>query len=158
MGINSRSTTCCILVLLFLCPAARSAEVRVGQPSSTGTRADVLEQRIRAILAKSSGIWVISVRHVERNEFADINAEERFQMASVFKIPVLVELYEQAREGKISLDERVEWRESQHYFGSGILVNLGAGLRPTLRDLATLVPGELVRCQRSTQCHIVTPK
>jgi len=128
-----------LLLLAFLCLAGPSAGQLVAQTSPIGTRAARLEQRLQAILAKSSGVWGISLRYVERNEFAEINAEQRFQMASVFKIPVLVELYNQVKEGKISLDERVEWRDAQLYFGSGILVNLDSGLRPSIRDLATLM-------------------
>jgi beta-lactamase class A len=133
------STVSRLLLLAFLCLAGPSAGRLVAQPNPMGTRAAALEQRLQAILAKSSGVWGISVRYVERNEFAEINAEQRFQMASVFKIPVLVELYNQAKEGKISLDERVEWRDAPLYFGSGILVNLDSGLRPSIRDLATLM-------------------
>jgi beta-lactamase class A len=39
-------------------------------------------------------------------------------MASLFKIPVLVELYNQAKGGKISLDERVEWHDAPLYLGA----------------------------------------
>ena len=60
-------------------------------------------------------------------------------MASVFKIPILVELFHQAAEGKISLDERVEWTSPERYFGSGVLVTLAPGIRPTIHDLATLM-------------------
>jgi beta-lactamase class A len=99
----------------------------------------VLEGKLRTELARTSGAWGVSVRHFERKEFADINADQRFQMASVFKLPVLIELYRQVQEGKLSLDDRVEWHDAQLYFGSGILVTLDVGLRPTIRDLATLM-------------------
>lgn len=98
-----------------------------------------LEQSLRESLAQSPGIWGVSIKHIERQEFVEIRGEERFQMASVFKVPVLLELLHQVREGKISLEERVEWTDPQRYFGSGILVTLTPGLRPTIRDLATLM-------------------
>ncbi len=127
-----------LLMLALLCLAAPPART-VAQSVPAGSRATMLEQNIRAVLAKSSGIWGVSVRYIEGNQFAEINADQRFPMASVFKIPVLVELYNQVHEGRISLDERVEWRDPSLYFGSGILVNLEPGLRPTVRDLATLM-------------------
>ena len=98
-----------------------------------------LEKRLKAALAGSAGDWGVSVKHVERNEVAGINSDQEFQMASVFKIPVLVELFYQVSEGKISLDERVEWTNPERYFGSGVLVSLTPGLRPTIGDLATLM-------------------
>lgn len=98
-----------------------------------------LETRLKAAVAKSAGIWGISVKHTERVEYAGINADKRFQMASVFKVPVLIELYRQAAAGQISLSDRVEWRNPQHYFGSGLLVNLNPGLKPTWKDMAMLM-------------------
>lgn len=98
-----------------------------------------LERRLKAIVAPSSGVFGISVRHVEKHEGASINGSERFQMASVFKIPILIELFHQVAEGKLSLDERVEWKDPERYFGSGVLHALRPGLEPTIHDLATLM-------------------
>ncbi len=129
---SSRSCTYALTLLVFLGVAS------LGWAEEAKRNAE-LEGRLKAALAKSSGVWGVSVKHVERNEVAGINTDQRFQMASVFKIPVLVELYQQARAGKISLDARVEWKEPEKYFGSGILVTLDKGLQPTVRDLATLM-------------------
>jgi beta-lactamase class A len=60
-------------------------------------------------------------------------------MASVFKVPILAELYHQVAQGKIALDARVEWKDPQIYFGSGVLQLMQPGLNPTIRDLATLM-------------------
>ena len=109
------------------------------QSGAASKRNIQLEQRLKESVAQSGGVWGVSVKHVERNEFAAINADQKFQLASVFKIPVLVELFNQAQEGKVSLTERIEWKDPERYFGSGILVTLKPGLRPTLRDLATLM-------------------
>lgn len=137
MPLNKALARLPFVLLLHLSVAF--AQTTTPQASSAGVRNAVLEHKLKTALAKASGIWGVSVRHVERNEFAGINADQRFQMASVFKIPVLVELYRQVKEGKISLEDRVEWRDVQSYFGSGILVTLDVGLRPTIRDLATLM-------------------
>jgi beta-lactamase class A len=123
-----------VLLQLSTAPDRAFAQATPGR-----SNAAALEGGIRAILAKSSGAWGVSVRHVEANQFAEINADQRFPLASVFKVPVLIELYHQVQQGKVSLDERVEWRDPSLYFGSGILVNLAPGLRPTIRDLATLM-------------------
>jgi beta-lactamase class A len=134
-----RKTFSIVLLASFLSVAAQAGQGLPAQAASEGIRNAVLEQKLRAAVAKASGAWGISVRHVERNEFAGINADQRFQMASVFKIPVLVELYQQVKEGRLSLEDRVEWGQAQSYFGSGILVALDPGLKPTIHDLATLM-------------------
>jgi beta-lactamase class A len=108
-------------------------------PAPASLRNQELELRLKASLAKSSGVWGVSVKHIEKNEFAAINDGLKFQMASVFKIPILVELFAQVKSGKVRLEDRVEWKEPQRFFGSGILVTLNTGLQPTIRDLAELM-------------------
>jgi len=92
-----------------------------------------------AVVAKSPDVWGVSVRHMERHEVAGVRSDERFLMASVFKVPILVELYHQVSTGKISLDERVKLEHPEIYFGSGILREMRPGLTPTIHDLATLM-------------------
>lgn len=121
---------------------APAASVPTAAAQTTGPVAkknSELERRIAAALGQANGTFGVSVKHVEQGETVSIRGGERFQMASVFKIPVLVELFTQVQAGKVSLDERVEWTNPEHYFGSGILVTLTPGIKPTIRDLATLM-------------------
>jgi beta-lactamase class A len=60
-------------------------------------------------------------------------------MASVFKIPVLLETLAQVDEGRTTLQKRIELRQEDKVLPSGILVELDPGLRPTLHDLLTLM-------------------
>ncbi|HMI32085.1 MAG TPA: serine hydrolase [Candidatus Limnocylindrales bacterium] len=126
------------LIACLLVIAAAPAPTRIA-PAPAPTRPAALEQRIRAIVAKSHGVWGVSVRHIERHQSAGIRENERFPMASVFKVPILVELFHQVWQGKIALGERVEWKNPGIYFGSGILAAMQPGLKPTVHDLATLM-------------------
>ncbi len=67
------------------------------------------------------------------------NADERFPLASVFKIAVLIGLLDRVAEGSDSLGERVTVRADAISPGSGILRELEPGLSLTVRDLATLM-------------------
>jgi beta-lactamase class A len=67
------------------------------------------------------------------------NGDERFPLASVFKIGVLIALLDRIAEGHDSLASRVPVTEAQHSPGSGILRELDSGLAITVRDLATLM-------------------
>jgi len=98
-----------------------------------------LERRLQAVVAKSPDVWGISVRHMERHEVAGLHENDRFLMASVFKIPILVELYSQISAGKISLEDRVTIEKPEAYFGSGVLAMMRPGMQPTIHDLATLM-------------------
>lgn len=93
----------------------------------------------QAPLAKSNGVFGVSVRHIELNEPTGVNDDRKFQMASVFKVPVLLTLYQQVEQGKVRLEERVRFEHPEHFFGSGVLTMLNPGLQPTVHDLATLM-------------------
>ncbi len=101
--------------------------------------ADVLRRRIRRIASRLDGTMGVYVHAVATGETVAVNADEPFQMASVFKIPVLAELLTQVDAGQRSLDDRVTLTEAMKTPGSGVLKELSAGLSFTLRDLATLM-------------------
>lgn len=68
-----------------------------------------------------------------------VRSDERFPLASVFKLGVLVELFRRIDAGDFSLGERWTVRPELQSLESGVLMYLDAGLRPTVRDLATLM-------------------
>ena len=72
-------------------------------------------------------------------EAASLNGDELFPTASVFKVPVIVELYRQVEAGAVSLEEELALREEDKVPGSGILQELSPGLMVTLRDLVSLM-------------------
>ncbi len=139
MRASLRLVSLTILWLIIAIFAAAQQPPAPPASAAASLRNQELELRLKAALAKSSGVWGVSVKHLEKNEFAGIHETQKFQMASVFKIPVLVELFTQVKQGKIRLEDRVEWRDPQRYFGSGVLVTMQPGAQLTLRDLATLM-------------------
>lgn len=78
----------------------------------------------------------ISVKDLDSGEVASLNGGELFPTASVFKVPVIVELYRQVDAGAISLDERIILMERDKVPGSGILRELGEKTQAYLRILA----------------------
>src|SRR5579884_1449072 len=104
-----------------------------------GTMAAELRQRIRTIARRLDGTMGVYVHALASGETVEINADRSFQMASVFKVPILAELACQAVAGTLSLDERVELTEEMKAPGSGVLKELSAGTSLTVRDLAMLM-------------------
>jgi len=102
------------------------------------TRAD-LEHALDRVRSRFSGEIGFAARNLATGESVEINAEAIFPTASVIKLPILVELMRQAVAGRLNLDARVDLREEDKRGGSGILKAFEAGLRPTLRDVATLM-------------------
>jgi len=81
----------------------------------------------------------IYIRHIQSGATVEVNPEALYPMASVFKIPLLLETLAQVDEGRCALDERIELLPEHVLAPSGVLVELDAGLQLTLRDLLTLM-------------------
>ena len=98
-----------------------------------------LRRKIESLATGFAGKMGVAVRNVETGEEIGIHEREFFPMASVCKIPILVETYRQADAGILSLDERIEITEDSRTPGSGLLNFCNTGLKPTLRDLTLLM-------------------
>jgi len=79
-----------------------------------------------------AGIWV---KHLTTGDTAGVRDGEIFNSASVIKIPVLVQAFQMAERGELTLDERITIRKEDIRGGSGIFRHHDAGLQPTLRDV-----------------------
>jgi beta-lactamase class A len=77
--------------------------------------------------------------HLASNERIEFNAHEFFPTASVFKVPLVVEVYRQVDAGRLSLSQRAPLADSQKTLPSGVLVALEEGLSLTVRDLVVLM-------------------
>jgi beta-lactamase class A len=98
-----------------------------------------IESDIRSIISSADAEFGISVEHLESGEELHINADTLFLMCSVLKIPVLAETFHQVEQGNFGLDDRWEVTLAEKNLPSGILVFFEDGLRPTVRDLLTLM-------------------
>jgi beta-lactamase class A len=66
------------------------------------------------------------------------HADRPFALASVVKLPLMLEVLRRAAADEIDLAERVVLTEAERVPGSGVLHLLDPGLAPTLRDLLRL--------------------
>lgn len=98
-----------------------------------------LQAKIQLLIADSGAEMGVAMRHLQRGDEILINADDSFPMASVLKIPVLVEAFRQIEAGKLSLDDRWELTTAEKNLGSGTLTFCDDGLMPTVRDLLTLM-------------------
>src|SRR5512135_731671 len=102
------------------------------------TRAD-LEQALKAQSAKVKGRMGIFIKHVESGESIGLREGERFQLASVFKVPLLMTVHKQVHLGRISLDDRILFTERMKTYGSGLMPSMKAGLNISVQDLQLLM-------------------
>jgi beta-lactamase class A len=94
---------------------------------------------MEAAISAADAHMGVAMRHLEKGDEINIDADESFPMASVLKIPVLVEAARQMDAGKFTLDDRWELTVAEKNLGSGVLTFFDDGLMPTVRDLLTLM-------------------
>jgi beta-lactamase class A len=104
-------------------------------------RIETREQLERALdaIVDQGGEVALAATNVAIGEEVGRNADRVVPTASVFKLPLLVEVFRQAEAGALNLDERVTLRAEDVVMGSGILRDFQPGLQPTLRDLAMMM-------------------
>jgi beta-lactamase class A len=119
--------------------AARSRRPRRSVRKRRGGAPGALRARIQRIAARLDGTMGVYVHHLARGETVEFNADRPFQMASVFKIPLLAELTAQVAAGARSLDDQLTLTDEMKAPGSGVLKELSPGTRFTVRDLAMLM-------------------
>jgi beta-lactamase class A len=94
---------------------------------------------IRRLAAGFSGVLGVWAQSLETGETVEWNEAESFPAASTIKVPILYEVFRQAGEGRISLDDQLTLRAEDIVPGSGILKDLTPGSVLPVRDLATLM-------------------
>lgn len=103
-----------------------------------------LENRIREFLQKQPGTYGFSLYTQREAGGSQIplnigyNQNESFKMASTFKVPVNLYLYQQVAEKKLSLDEKLVYSAKFYESGTGSLQYKKPGGSYSLRQLASL--------------------
>jgi beta-lactamase class A len=106
-------------------------------PSTAAQRSTGLQSLLDAELARYPAKAGIHVKHLKTGEEAAVLGNDRFNSASVIKIPVMVLAYQLADKKSLSLDARVTVGKDDFRGGSGVLRYHDPGLQPTVRDLIT---------------------
>ena len=98
-----------------------------------------LRTEIVKIAKEVKGQMGLYMKHIESGREIAIEADKIFPLGSVFKIPLMVEVFRQANDGLISLDEKLTLEPKYYCIGTGILQYLSPGTELTVRDLVTLM-------------------
>ncbi len=80
-----------------------------------------LEARLRPLIDAHKGEVAIAVKHLKTGESFAHRADEAMPTASLIKLPVMVEVYQQAHEGKLKLTDPITLKQADKVPGSGIL-------------------------------------
>jgi D-alanyl-D-alanine carboxypeptidase (penicillin-binding protein 5/6)/beta-lactamase class A len=102
--------------------------------------ANGLEDHLVPLAKAHKGKAAIAVRHLGTSESYYLNADEPMPTASLIKLAVMIEVYQQAAEGKIKLSDMVTLHDSDKVPGSGILTyHFSDGATFPLRDAMRLM-------------------
>ncbi|HEV3311027.1 MAG TPA: serine hydrolase [Chloroflexota bacterium] len=96
-----------------------------------------LQSTVVGYIAGSGAKMGAFIRHLDSGETVESDADGLYLLASVFKIPILLEALAQVDERKLRLDERFALRWQDQLPTSMILEHLAPGLQLSLRDLLT---------------------
>jgi len=86
-----------------------------------------LEARLRQIIQSSAAEVAVAYRALDGSRELFIDADTAFHAASTMKVPVMIELFRQARSGRLSLDEQLTVRNEFHSIVDGTPYKLSEG-------------------------------
>ncbi len=118
-------------------PAKRASGVRT-RGRAVREAADLLPA-LKRVAARLAGIIGIGVKTTWDGSAVFLAPDRAFPMASVFKIPVLIELLLQVEESRRRLEDTVTVTEAMKSPGSGVLKELTSQPTLSLSDLAMLM-------------------
>jgi beta-lactamase class A len=100
-----------------------------------------LEREIERLSQIAGGVVGASAVHLESGRTVSFHGDERFPMASTFKIPIAVALLHRVDLGEVKLDQMVELHASDLHPGSGTLTDLfrAPGASLSVRNLMELM-------------------
>ncbi|MEX2374342.1 MAG: serine hydrolase [Dehalococcoidia bacterium] len=123
--------------LVFLVGLAGCGTTESG-PHESSQGIEALRSQVLGLVEQTSGEVGVSIRHLESGLGFDIDGDRRFPTASMYKVPIMIEVFRQREEGVLSLDERISIQPDVLHF-STVLSRFDPGLNPTLRDLVFLM-------------------
>lgn len=103
--------------------------------SSAGLKEDLLPR-----LKSHRGKVAVALKHLSTGERFEFQADEPMPTASLIKLPVLVEAYQQIEAGRLDLETKITLKEDDKVQGSGILTpHFSAGSQLSFRDAIRLM-------------------
>lgn len=122
-----------LISLLLVAPVAAQTE-------NVQTLRRKLQREIERISERHDGVLGVAIKDLTSGEEILLNEKLTFPTGSSIKIPVLIELYRQAVDGKYKLTDQRPVTHREKVGGSGVLQNFSdAGSSLSLADLGVLM-------------------
>jgi beta-lactamase class A len=112
---------------------ANLAHAQVASPAAS------LDGRVRAEINPFKGKVFLFAKNLDTGETYSFNGDERVRTASTIKVAVMIEAFARVAEGRAKWTDELVLTKAARYGGSGVLPEIGDGLRLTLRDCVNLM-------------------
>ena len=120
-----------MFVLAFsACPSVAAARAQ-----STVT----IDHRIQAAIQSFPGSVSLFAKNLDTGKSYELRADAPVPTASTIKLPIMVELFAEAEEGKLDWNQKLELTDQDKVSGSGVLTELSGGDLLPIRDLMHLM-------------------
>lgn len=86
-----------------------------------------LETAVRALIAQNGAEVGVAIVSADRSGDLVIDGDKSFHAASTMKVPIMIELFRQAHEGKLKLDEPLPIRNEFHSIVDGSVYQMDVG-------------------------------
>lgn len=128
-----------LMLALVLAAPLRAQQSEPPPPERTDA---ALTARLDSLVRSFRGDVGIYVRHLPTGATVAIDADTVFPTASLIKVPILLALYDQVQQGRLSLDARVPYPDTLTYRyteATDVVGYMAAGDTLPLRELAFLM-------------------
>jgi beta-lactamase class A len=124
-GVHSvRAALVAITAILFIVPGGNASD---------------LEQKLEQLTASYRGKVALYAKDLATGESVALDADRPVQTASVIKLPLMLQAFEQVKAGKLKLNQTLVLTKDNQVEGSGVLQFMDPGLKLTLKDTITLM-------------------
>lgn len=101
--------------------------------------AESLQSRVDEAVRSLRGTMGVAAKNLATGETVFVNADVSFPTASVIKVAVMVEVFDQVAEGRLRHADTITLEDSAKVGGSGVLRRMHGGLVLTIGDLLDLM-------------------
>lgn len=107
------------------------------QPAPTSLQR--LQASIETTTRTVNATWGVYVKSLETGEEVAIDADRQMETMSTIKIPLMVEVLEQVKAGKLKLADKYTFVQADSQPGTGTIQRLDPGAVMTVKDLVTMM-------------------
>ena len=100
---------------------------------------DRLQSHVAELALSFPGTIGVYARNIETGAEISYKSDDKFPMASVYKIPIMVQVFREVDAGRLKLTDTIELTEADRRLGSGLFMYMTPGLKPTLHDLLLMM-------------------